>query len=310
MTLHPPRTRVSIDAGQSSVRVRLDGRRELVFPGIRTDRSPVAQVAALLAEHDGWGATSVAVGLTGHDGDDEASASILAAVPTASAAFVAHDSVTGYLGANGRAHGVVAAVGTGVVVLGVGRAGIARVDGWGSLLGDAGSAYWLGRAGLDAVLRAHDGRGTATSLTAAVAAAFDGPLSTVYLQIQADPDRVARVASLAPEVTRRADDDPVCSEIVDRAADELASSIAAAALRARVDVRGARVSGTGQVLASRTLADRMAVRLGHRWPGGVLKRPLGEPIDGVQLLHDLPGDHPLAGSVAVGTRQALRETSV
>ena len=60
--------RVSIDAGQSSVRVRIDGadRREHSFPGLRTDQSPVEQVARLLAEHGGWRASSIAV--SGHTG--------------------------------------------------------------------------------------------------------------------------------------------------------------------------------------------------------------------------------------------------
>lgn len=62
-------------------------------------------------------------------------------------------TVTAYLAANGTRHGVVVAAGTGVVTLGVGPEGVARVDGWGHLLGDAGSAYWIGRAGLDAALR-------------------------------------------------------------------------------------------------------------------------------------------------------------
>jgi N-acetylglucosamine kinase-like BadF-type ATPase len=35
-------------------------------------------------------------------------------------------------------------------------------------MGDAGSGYWLGRAALDAVMRAHDGRGPATALTEVV----------------------------------------------------------------------------------------------------------------------------------------------
>ena len=41
---------------------------------------------------------------------------------------------------------------------------MARVDGWGYLMGDAGSGYWIGREALDAVMRAFDGRGPDTAL--------------------------------------------------------------------------------------------------------------------------------------------------
>ncbi|MGO7983376.1 BadF/BadG/BcrA/BcrD ATPase family protein, partial [Rhizobium johnstonii] len=52
---------------------------------------------------------------------------------------LAHDSATAYLGALGNANGVVVAAGTGVVTFAVGDRSVARVDGWGYLIGDAGS---------------------------------------------------------------------------------------------------------------------------------------------------------------------------
>ena len=41
----------------------------------------------------------------------------------------------------------------------------ARAGGWGYVLGDEGSGYWIGRAALRAVLREADRRGPATQLT-------------------------------------------------------------------------------------------------------------------------------------------------
>ncbi|GAE70420.1 hypothetical protein JCM18909_3738 [Cutibacterium acnes JCM 18909] len=61
--------------------------------------------------------------------------------------LLAHDSITSYLGALGDQLGVVTASGTGVITLAVGRHNVARVDGWGYIIGDAGSAFWLGRHG-------------------------------------------------------------------------------------------------------------------------------------------------------------------
>ena len=49
------------------------------------------------------------------------------------------------------------------------KAAAARAGGWGYVLGDEGSGYWIGRAALRAVLREADRRGPATALTAAAA---------------------------------------------------------------------------------------------------------------------------------------------
>ena len=45
------------------------------------------------------------------------------------------------------------------------RAKPPRSGGWGYVLGDEGSGYWIGRAALRAVLREADHRGPATVLT-------------------------------------------------------------------------------------------------------------------------------------------------
>ncbi|MFJ6997920.1 BadF/BadG/BcrA/BcrD ATPase family protein, partial [Streptomyces sp. NPDC003090] len=71
---------------------------------------------------------------------------------------LASDAVTAYAGALGTVPGTVVAAGTGLVALGTDLVRWRRADGWGHLLGDCGSGAWIGRAGLEAALRAHDGR--------------------------------------------------------------------------------------------------------------------------------------------------------
>lgn len=64
------------------------------------------------------------------------------------------------------APGVVIISGTGSIAYGRNAAGqAARAGGWGFVLGDEGSGYWIGRAALRAVLRAADHRGPQTLLT-------------------------------------------------------------------------------------------------------------------------------------------------
>ena len=66
--------------------------------------------------------------------------------------------------------GVVVIAGTGSIAYGRNdRNQAARAGGWGYMLGDEGSGYWIGRAALRAVLREADRRGPATQLTGAAA---------------------------------------------------------------------------------------------------------------------------------------------
>jgi N-acetylmuramic acid 6-phosphate etherase len=105
----------------------------------------------------------------------------------------------------------------------------ARAGGWGPLLGDEGSGYALVTAGLRAVARAADGRGSATVLQDRLLARLGitraiGLIPTVY---GGTCDRAA-LAALAPVVLEAASEDAVAAEIVDRAARELADTAAAA----------------------------------------------------------------------------------
>src|SRR5205085_1278058 len=65
------------------------------------------------------------------------------------------------------APGIVIIAGTGSIVYGRNQRGeAARAGGWGHLIGDEGSGYWIGREALAAVMRAEDGRGPSTRMTA------------------------------------------------------------------------------------------------------------------------------------------------
>jgi len=84
----------------------------------------------------------VAAGLTGFTGE----VGLVAAAVPAPLVLVTDDAVTAHLGALGGEPGVVVAAGTGAIALGVGESGAsARADGWGTLLGDDGGGYWIGR---------------------------------------------------------------------------------------------------------------------------------------------------------------------
>lgn len=303
--------RILVDGGQTGTRVRIvrpdaSAPRDAKADPIHTDRPVVDQVAEAVRttltadERESAVGLELAAGVSGLTPDAMRPGDLLGRVRDLGVTTVAlaHDSVSAFLAANRFESGTVTAVGTGVVTLGVGVGGVARVDGWGHLVGDAGSGYWIGRAGLDAALRSFDGRGPDTGLLGAARAEFGEP-AELYMVLQGDPDRVSRTAGFARVVDECAcAGDAVAQAINERAADELADSVRAALERSGQTGTAARVSWIGKVL---THNDRIRARFidaVSALPGEPsAAEPHGEPLDGVSLLLDLPIDHPLAASV-------------
>ncbi|MET0888121.1 MAG: BadF/BadG/BcrA/BcrD ATPase family protein [Mycetocola sp.] len=301
----PATTRLSIDGGQTGTRLRLSDSRGILTetegPGVLTDRPVVDQLtefAAQLATATGHRIDELAVGTSGLTPAAANPEALLAATRDLGVQRVAlaHDSITGYLAANGTEPGVMLAVGTGVVVLALSESSVAKVDGWGSLLGDAGSGYWIGRAGLDAALRAFDGRAPHTSLEARAVERF-GPLDEVYMVVQASPKRVSLIASFCRDVVDAATaGDETANGIIAAAAGELAHSAASALTSVGWQAgQPARVGAVG-ALATRAAPVRnaLAAALAARAPGATLAEPLGRPLDGVQALLDLAALRPLS----------------
>ncbi|MHA7263532.1 N-acetylglucosamine kinase [Arthrobacter sp. TMN-37] len=114
---------------------------------------------------------------------------------------LASDVVTSHLGALSAQPGVVVAAGTGAVALGTDHAGLwQRVDGWGHLLGDAGSGAWIGARGLDAAYRSYDGRvGGSAGLLERLHERFGAPEDLVR-SVYTRQDRAAVLASFVPDV--------------------------------------------------------------------------------------------------------------
>lgn len=140
------------------------------------------------------------------------------------------------VGAHGARYGVLVLAGTGSVALAIDRGGRwKRAGGWGYLLGDEGSGYWLGIEALRAVMQADDGRGTPTLLTPRILDQLDLPdvqAITLWLyRVEAPRTRdVARLAPLVCEVAEAGDE--VATAIVNRAGDELALLCRTVILRA------------------------------------------------------------------------------
>jgi N-acetylglucosamine kinase-like BadF-type ATPase len=148
--------------------------------------------------------------------------------------IVVNDVVGAWATATGAGPGVAVISGTGSNVFGVGPGGRAwRAGGWGHLLGDEGSGYWLGVQSIKAALRDRESSGPPTALSDLVPAFF-GTASVEALAslVYSKPLTKGEIGALATETARLAEQgDAVARELFRRAAAELADQIAAVITR-------------------------------------------------------------------------------
>jgi N-acetylglucosamine kinase-like BadF-type ATPase len=126
---------------------------------------------------DGTGAVPAAIclGIAGVDRatDETVVRSIMSRIGYKARILVVNDALIALQAGIGDAAGIVIVAGTGSIAYGRnGRGEAARAGGWGYVLGDEGSGYWIGRLALRAVVRHADGRGRVTSLTPRLLAHF------------------------------------------------------------------------------------------------------------------------------------------
>jgi N-acetylglucosamine kinase-like BadF-type ATPase len=143
--------------------------------------------------------------------------------------IVVNDVVGAWATATGATPGVGAISGTGSNVFGVGPRGQAwRAGGWGHLLGDEGSGYWLGIQSIKAALRDRDGSGPPTALSEAAIEFFAVPsVEALAALVYAKPLTKGEIAAFAAHTAKVAEQgDAVARELFELGAAELAGQIA------------------------------------------------------------------------------------
>ncbi|MDI2030694.1 BadF/BadG/BcrA/BcrD ATPase family protein [Saccharopolyspora sp. TS4A08] len=137
------------------------------------------------------------------------------------------DGVVAFAAGTPEPRGTVLIAGTGAVAERVEEHRVvATLGGWGWLLGDEGSAYWLGREAVRATLRALERGAVIEGLAEEVCARLGVPPERKALITAANAREPIRLAELAPLVTAAEDD--AAEDIVHRAAVLLADTAATA----------------------------------------------------------------------------------
>ena len=201
---------------------------------------------------------------------------------------VVNDALIALQAGVGEDPGIVIVAGTGSIAYGRNAKGEAsRAGGWGNVLGDEGSGYWMGRLALRAVVRHADGRGRATSLTSRVLAHFGVERAAELIHtVYREDSHPSAIAGLAKYVQQSQEEgDAVASNILTRASDELLAAAAAVMTRLELtDQEFSFVLAGGIFLAVPSLGEQLELLLPTLAPKSRTFRLEPEPALGaVQL---------------------------
>jgi N-acetylglucosamine kinase-like BadF-type ATPase len=188
--------------------------------------------------------------------------------------LIVNDAETIFASGTSASGGCVLVAGTGAIALAVrDHRAVSRVDGHGWLLGDRGSAVWIGFEAVRSVLQTLDGRSRATTLVDAVPAAL-GELAghpcardTAEIVVTAHelpPAGLGRLAPLVEDHARRGD--VVARDLLRSAARSLAVTLGSAVAQSG-HPRDLRIVIGGSVAHDNMIVRRSLMRsTKRRWP--------------------------------------------
>ncbi|MEM2718826.1 MAG: BadF/BadG/BcrA/BcrD ATPase family protein [Candidatus Bathyarchaeia archaeon] len=200
--------------------------------------------------------------------------------------LIEHDAVAAYYAVTFGEAGVAVIAGTGSIGFGINSRGERmRSSGWGWLIGDEGSAYWIAVKALNAISRAYDGRGEKTILSKMISDYFGVEneleiLNKVYKDLGCDPTEVSKIARIVDEAASRGD--KVAKNILEDAGRELALAALCIIRGLKMEDEKIIVGGLGGVFRSKIVKDTFIRTVKEGAPKAIVKEPLveEEPILG------------------------------
>ena len=186
-------------------------------------------------------------------------------------------------GAFGGEPGIAVVAGTGSSIMYKTAAGdVELIGGWGRILGDEGSGYFIGLEALKALTRDYDGMGGAEVLREVLGARFG--LDSRFRIIEAIYRQQFPIPSLAPLVLElAARSDIVSCGILDRAAALLANQVASALSRMGEGPIGIVLSG-GLLEHETPFKDVFIAEITNRFPQVRIQPPLFSPVHGAVMM--------------------------
>lgn len=201
---------------------------------------------------------------------------------------VTSDSIIGLHSGTFGDPGLCIISGTGALIGGVNLEGTTdRVNGWGHLFGDLGSAYYIGQEAVIKSLEAFDGRGENTSLKDRIVKRL--PINRIaeatdhFYRLD---DRVKKIAELSVEVNKAAvAGDEVAKNILSSAAKELSRSATTLIKKLDLDsMKHVPIVLIGGVFNSSILTSTLKGLISQRCSNVLFIRPAWKPVVGAIVL--------------------------
>lgn len=192
----------------------------------------------------------------------------------------------------GSGMGVLVIAGTGAIAFGQdGMGNTARSSGWGHIIGDEGSSYWIAAQGLKAAMRGYDGRDTPTMLTKLMADAMKvSPDNEIVAEVYKNYSEKSKMASLSHIVNEAAElGDSAAYAIMNQAAEEILISISSVVKRLSIEKEPfpVIVSG-GLLLNSRILKELFIEKTYNAFPNAEVRELSKDPAWGaVEIAFEL-----------------------
>ena len=239
--------------------------------------------------------SAIALGMAGVDRADDWQVMhrVMRRIGFKARTLITNDALIALVAAIGHEPGIVVIAGTGSIAYGRNaRDEAARAGGWGYVLGDEGSGYWIGRHALRAVVRESDGRGRPTAMT---------PLLLTHFGIESAPGLLHEVyaGDLRPSAIGAL---ARCVESAFRAGDRAAIGILRAAAD-ELEASGLSVARRlGLIGQSFTFVLSGGIFRAVPWLREELERrlPVAAPGSNTELL----AQEPAAGAVALALQEA------
>lgn len=195
---------------------------------------------------------------------------------------VESDALAALEGAFPGKAGMILISGTGSILLAKDSRGtVRRAGGWGRFIGDEGSGYGIGKAGLSAYVKEYDGRGKKTGISELVSQKLnvESPQSLV-LKVYHENFDIASVARLVLDAATEGDE--VALSIVRDAADELLSHVRAAVSAVGTEIP---IAFMGSIISHESaLVTELTDLISREFPAMKICRPEQSAAVGAALL--------------------------
>lgn len=224
--------------------------------------------------------------------------------------WIDHDAATNLAGASAGAAGVMVIAGSGSIAYGINEAGEeGRAGGLGYLMGDEGSAWWIGITALQAAAAAADGRGPETALLPFVLDHYNLPtIRHIHTFLYAETFRRPMVSGITVDVAKLAETDDVSRAIMTEAGQRLGNMVLATIRQIHQPGDEVDVYPTGGVFrAGEVVMEPFRNKLLGEWPELTIRQPHFEPVIGALIRGYQQAGIGISSTLLENLRSTIRE---